>query len=269
MSDTRRVDFMDLEAQLADLAGALAFPPTPDLATAIGTRLRAPASRPIPFRRSMRRSLLLAAALTLLVVGGAFAVRLGLDLLNIRFGPVPTIVPTPTAVGASPAASLPLGASLLLGERATLDEVLGISSFRVLVPGPLGAPDSVYVGGANLRGQVAFVYAPRENLPLAGLLGGAGLLITQARGEIDQGLVDKLIDADLTNVRTLELDGAPAVWISGRPHIFWYVAPDGQVIEDSRRFVGDTLAWERDGVLYRIEGNMSLAVALEIAASMR
>ena len=30
-----------------------------------------------------------------------------------------------------------------------------------------------------------------------------------------------------------------------------------------------TLAWERDGILYRIEGDITLARALEIATSMR
>ncbi len=53
------------------------------------------------------------------------------------------------------------------------------------------------------------------------------------------------------------------------PHVFWYLAPSGAVIEDSRRLVGDTLVWERDGVLYRIEGAISRAQALAIARSMR
>ena len=275
MSDTHRVDFMDLEAQLADLAGALAFPPTPDLAKAVGARLRVPATGPIPFRRSMRRSLLLAAALTILVVGGVLAARYGLELLDIRFGPVPTMTPAPSAAGPTPAASAPVGASLLLGQRVTLEDVLALSSMRVLVPAELGPPDLIYAGGAILRGQIAFLYAPRADLPLSGLLGGAGLLITQARGELDTGLVQKLLDTELATVQFVDVGGGPGVqaargvWISGGPHVFWYLAPDGQVIEESRRFVGDTLAWERDGVLYRIEGNVALERALEIAESMR
>lgn len=63
--------------------------------------------------------------------------------------------------------------------------------------------------------------------------------------------------------------GAPGLWISGAPHVFWYLAPDGEFINESRRLVGDTLAWERDGVLYRIEGDITLERALEIAVSMR
>lgn len=82
----------ELKSRLADLATALAFPPTPDLAAAVGSRLRATseagASRPrlLPLTRSLRRSLLLAAALALLVVGGALAVRIGLEFLSIELG---------------------------------------------------------------------------------------------------------------------------------------------------------------------------------------
>jgi hypothetical protein len=65
------------------------------------------------------------------------------------------------------------------------------------------------------------------------------------------------------------VNGAPGLWISGAPHIFWYLTPDGEFIDESRRMVGDTLAWERDGILYRIEGAISLERALEIAVSMR
>ena len=97
----------------------------------------------------------------------------------------------------------------------------------------------------------------------------AGLLVTQNRGEPDSGLAHK-------DRRHQPRDG-PArghrrftgLWISGAPHLFWYLAPDGTFIQESRRVVGDTLAWERDGMLYRIEGAITLERALEIARSMR
>ena len=54
-----------------------------------------------------------------------------------------------------------------------------------------------------------------------------------------------------------------------RHTMFWYLAPDTSMIKESRRLVGDTLVWERDGMLYRIEGAISKARALEIAESMR
>lgn len=264
----------DLDARLADLATALAFPPTPDLAGAVAARLRAapaPAgavgARPRlrPFGRSVRRSLLLAAALALLVVGAALAVRYGLELLSIEFGPVPTASPP------APSAPAPgtTGTTLRLGQPLALEQVAAEAPFEVLVPAALGAPDAVYLGDIVLRGQVALVYAPRDDLPASNLLGGAGLLVTQNRGEPDAGLANKLADAGLATVEPVDVTGAPGVWISGKPHVFWYLAPDGSAIEESRRLVGDTLAWERDGILYRIEGAITLSRALEIAGSMR
>ena len=261
----------ELEARLADLATVLAFPTTPDLATAVGSRLRAPAGavglrqRPRVIRRSVRRSLLLAAALALLVVGGAFAVRFGLELLSIEFGPVPSMAsPSPSA---QPPGSI--GAGLRLGQPLALERAGAAAPFEILLPAALGQPDAVYLGDVALRGQVALVYAPRDDLPASDLLGGAGLLVTQNRGQPDHGLARKLVQAGLATVEPVDVNGATGVWISGSPHVFWYLAPDGSVIEDSRRLVGDTLAWERDGVLYRIEGAITLAHALEIARSMR
>jgi hypothetical protein len=268
----------DLEARLADLGTALAFPVTPDLAALVGARLHAPDTDrvaivpPRALRRSLPRALLLAAALALLVVGAAFAVRFGLELLSIETGPLPTSLPSPGAsADPSPGSTTSghPGAGLGLGLLVDLDEARTLAPFPVLVPADLGPPDAVYIGGAALRGQVALVYAARDDLPASDLLGGAGLLVTQNRGGVDDGLASKLADAKLATVESVEVDGAPGVWISGQPHVFWYFDPSGAAIEDSRRLVGDTLAWERDGILYRIEGAIDLERALAVATSMR
>ena len=266
-----RGSMTELEAALDDLATALAIPPTPDLATTVGARLRAPGRVPSPprvVRRSLRRSLLLAAALVLLIVGGAVAVRLGLDLLSVETGPIPSPVPSPVATAGADA-SRPPGSTLGLGAARSLDEVRTDAPFTVSIPAALGPPEAVYVGGADLRGQVAFVYAARDDLPSSPTLGGAGLLITQNQGAPDDGLAHKLVDMGVATIDAVTVDGARGLWISGEPHVFWYLAPDGAVIQESRRLVGDTLVWERDGVLYRIEGSIPLARAMEVAASMR
>jgi hypothetical protein len=269
------MEYDQLETQLADLATALAFPRTPDLATAVGSRLRTPTgqvgARPrlLPLPRSLRRSLLLAAALALLIVGGAFAVRFGLELLSIETGPIPTEPPASARPSASPLPPGALGVSLGLGRRLSFDEVDAAADFDVLAPGALGEADAVYVNDVALLGQVAFVYAPREDLPASSLLSGAGLLVTQNQGRADAGLAHKIVDTSLATIEPVDVDGAPGLWISGAPHLFWYLGPDGTFINESRRLVGDTLAWERDGILYRIEGDITLSQALEIARSMR
>jgi hypothetical protein len=279
----------ELESALRDLGSVVDMPPTRDLATAVGDRLRAMATagpmpsamapttiepRRLPVIRSVRRSLLLAAAIAILVVGAALGVRFGLDLLEIEFGPVPSISVPPASV-ASPGASarptprIDAGARLSLGSVSTLEEAAADADFPLLVPDVLGPPDEVYMGGSALRGQVAFGYRPRADMPKQGLLAGLGLLVTQNRGEFDQGMVHKLIDTELGIVVPVDVDGAPGFWMAGAPHVFWYFAPDGTIIQESERRVGDTLAWERDGILYRIEGAASKERAVEIARSMR
>ncbi len=233
-----------------------------------------PFTRRRPVVRSLRRSLLLAAAITLLLVGGALGVRFGLQLLEIDFGPLPSPTASSStaaspAAGVTPRASIDAGARLGLGLPSTFDEAASAAGFPLLIPANLGPPDEVYVGGTALRGQVAFGYRPRADLPAQDLLGGLGLLITQNQGRLDEGLVRKLVDMQAGVVVSVEVDGAPGVWVAGEPHMFWYLDPDGQVIQGSERQVGDTLAWQRDGILYRIEGAGSMDRAMEIARSMR
>ena len=271
----------NIEAALADLAMALELPPTPDLATATAARLRAtsaPASTPptprateprrLPVIRSLRRSLLLAAAIALLVVGVALGLSYGLGLLSIDFGTVPS---PSTSVRPSPGVAVEdgIGSRLGLGDASSLDQVLVRSDIHVQVPARLGRPDEVYVGGPALRGQIAFIYRAREDLPRSDLLDGAGLLVTQNVGRYDQRLGGKLIGSGVTTIEPVDVDGASGYWISGEPHMFWYLAPDGTMLDEGDRRVGDTLVWERDGVLYRIEGAVGRARALEIARSMR
>lgn len=267
-----------LESALIDLSMAIQLPPTPDLASAVGARLRErplafPTRRPVwpNLRRSLRRSVLLAAVISILVVGAALGFRLGLDLLSIDFGPAPPVLPSASASATAATATdaTSPGAGLGLGTVESIEDARARVTFPVLVPSVLDLPDAVYVGGPGLRGQLAFVYRERDGLPASTLLDGAGLLVTQNPGMADERLGGKLLGAGLTTVEAVVVDGAPGYWISGEPHMFWYLAVDGSFIEDSRRLVGDTLVWERDGVLYRIEGAVSKTRALEIAESMR
>jgi hypothetical protein len=162
-----------------------------------------------------------------------------------------------------------LGVALGLGTRSTLDAVSADADFPILTPADLGPPDAVFRGGDTLRGQIAFVYAPRPGIPASELLGGAGLLVTQNRGDVDEGLANKLVDSGLGRVTQLKVGSDGGYWFFGQPHVFWYIAEDGSVVEDSRRRVGNTLVWQHGDVLYRIEGDIDQDAALEIANSLR
>lgn len=282
-----------LDAALGELGMLVDWPPTPDLAARVTERLGAArptavSSEPArvagrPIKRSLPRALLLAAAIALLLAGAVLGVRFGLDLLSIEFGPPPPSAsphagaPSPSvsegasvgSPGVSVSPGSPTGTGLGLGRPATLEAASAGAGFPVLVPAELGPPDAVYQGDAARRGQIAFVYAPRDDLPASELLEGAGLLVTQARGRADEGLVSKIVDSGRGDVERVVVGGDEGYWFHGAPHWFWYVRPDGSIIEESRRFVGDTLVWQRGDVLYRIEGELELEQALALAASMQ
>jgi hypothetical protein len=217
-----------------------------------------------PVLRSLRRSVLVAAAIALLVAGAALGVRLGLDLLRIEFAQPPSASPTDV-----PSPGADLGLRRELGTAVTFDEARAAADFPLLVPDALGPPDEVYLGRAPLRDQIAFLYDSRPGLPASALLDAAGLLVTQTHGSTDPRLAGKLVNAEGAVVEPVSIGGADGYWFAGPPHVFWYLAPNGSDIVESRRQVGNTLVWERDGILYRIEGAISKDRALEIATSMR
>jgi hypothetical protein len=178
---------LDLEGALADLAAALEFPPTPDLAAAVAARLdEAPAGAPARTRRRLaglsgwRRlavaglALVLLAAAVLVASPGtreAVARRLGLRGVEVELGG-----PPPPTVTTRPGERLDLG----LGERVTLEEARRRVGFPVLVPGAAGfrQPAAVYVNGNEpIGGRVDLVYRARPGLA-ASPFTDVGLLVT-------------------------------------------------------------------------------------------
>ena len=55
--------------------------------------------------------------------------------------------------------------------------------------------------------------------------------------------------------------------LSGEPHEVMFVGPNGTVVEPGY-LAGTVLLWTRGKVTYRLEGNLSLASALELARSV-
>lgn len=280
-----------LEAALADLADAVAFPTaSPDFAARVTARIAAAEAAPaapapwwrraflgaapagVPLRRPVRRALLVAIALVLLVAAVAGALGLGLPGIRLILGPAP--VPTPTATVppsgpvASPAASLAPGATRGLGQPVAVADVAARAAFPIRFPtDPLvGAPDAAWIDPTKAN-QVSLVWRPRPELPPT-LDPGVGLLLGQFNGRLDEGFITKSIDTG-TRVERLRVSGNDAFWISGNPHFFFYQGPDGQVVQDGRRWVGDTLLWSDGATTYRLETALGRDAAIRIAESLR
>jgi hypothetical protein len=268
---------LDLDGALADLAAALEFPATPDLAGAVAARLdEAPAPGPARARRGRlasrpgwRRLAVAALVAVLLAAAGlvaspgtreAVARRLGLRGVGVELGG-----PTPTTVTTRPGERLDLG----LGERVTLAEARRRVGFRVLVPGAAGfrQPAAVHVNqAAPPGGRVDLVYRSRAGLP-ASPFTDVGLLVTEFQGRPTPQFIKKV--AVLGMVEAVTVGGEPGYWFSGEPHFFTYQDARGGVHEEQTRLAGNTLIWQRGDLTLRLEGQISRQEALAIAESLR
>jgi hypothetical protein len=257
----------DLEEQLTGLGSELEWPPTPafhlPLRADVVTFGRRPES---PFRQN--RWALAAAAVLLIVVTlltytpSRDAIAGWLDVhTNIHLVPHP---PTP-----SPLPPGPLGERLNLGDRTTLDGAQTAVTWKVHVPSSLGQPDAVFLKrppSGPSGGEVTLVYAQRPDIKPTALT-GVSVLVTEARGAVNETFFGKMLGPDST-VEDVSVGGHKGYWISGTPHDFAFTDANGNFYTETMRLATNTLVFDDNGTVVRIEGDMTKAQALQIATSL-
>lgn len=250
-----------IERALADLAGRLGYPPTPDLAVAVRARLTDRSGRRERRRAAWRWAGATAAAAVLLI-GAVIVLSPGArtavgDRIGLRGGVEISFVPSVTPP--------PEPNQLPFGERSTLGEARNRATFGVFLPDPTewGLPDEVYFDTAPPGGRVTLVYRPRAALPEVGD-SAVGLLLTEFRGALDQVLMQKNIGPG-TVVERVSVRGMTGLWIGGRPHLLIFRGANGQIAEDQSRLAGNTLWWQQDGLIFRLETALDRDGAIRIA----
>jgi hypothetical protein len=245
----------ELELELRELR--IEWPETPDIASAVQGRLAAPPRRRAWFDRPAWQLAVAATALIVAVVMAIPPARAAvLDFLGFGSVRITREEPRPSR----------LGQALVLGDPVTLERAR--RALSVVVPEALGQPDAVYLYDQPVMGpRVDLVYRGREGIPVSSNT-GVGLLITEFRA-VTTPVIEKSAGSGAT-VERLEVDGDPAYFISGAPHGFAYVNPEGDANFEEQRLAGNTLLVERsDGILLRIEADISRDRAVEIAESVR
>jgi hypothetical protein len=277
MDGLRSMSDDELAKALGSLASAVAWPQPglapdgPDLATSV--RARIVAGQPRTARRGwfsfapVRRSLVLAVVVLVVLAAVAGAVAFGVPGIRLIFGD-PGGTPPPAVATPAPAptgSEAPAGSSLDLGELVDADTASERAGFPVLLPADplLGAPDATYYSG---RDEVALVWAPTDALPPTAE-SDIGLLIMQFRGSVSPEPIGKIISSG-TTVEPVQI-GDGGYWISGDPHVFFYMSPDGQHIDEGRRWVGDALIWQDGELTYRIETSLGKDAAIRMAESFQ
>ena len=265
MAELRRASDVELERALRDVGRRYPYPPTPNLASRVRSRITAgPVAQPRRFElwRDPRR-LALAAAVLLVLLGAAALINpVTRDAIAHFFhvrGVIVNRVP-------SPAPSVSSSTPLDLGRLTTLEQAQSAVKFNIAVPPALGAPDAVYVASGPPGGEVALAYTPRPGIPMVKQT-GLGLLITEFRGDLNRDFITKEVGPGTTLEQT-SVNGDPGWWIAGEPHTIVIQGSAGNGQLESLRLAANTLIWEHAGVTYRIESGLSKAEAFRIAAGL-
>ena len=251
-------------------ARAFDYPPTPDLVSAVRSRLvTAP---PRGGTRLAVPRLAWAAGLALIAVAGAFAVAMlassgardaVADFLGLSVeGEQITILPTPR----SGETATPFPTPRALETYATpvpFDSLPVAAGFTPVLPSGAGAPSSSFVADFAGLKVVIFQYE-RFDLWQVRLTG-------QDFGKSVGGIFEKgLFTKESRVLEELTVNLQPAYWISNGSHIVRVVDARGTVVAGSERTVDrNTLVWRSaTGINYRLETDLTRDEALEIARTL-
>lgn len=236
----------DVERALAEVATAVDWPRTPELAAAVERRL---AAEPAPHRRRFARPLAVALAVAVAALGALLALSPGarsafLEIFGIEGATVVRLEELPPVEAVAREA--------ILGRRVALDAP---AVRRVPVPRGAGRPGAAYV---HESGMVTLVWSSG---------GRPRLLLSAVRGRRSEWILKKAGGGG-TTVREVDVDGADGLFLTGRPHYFAFVTADGREWGGEFALARDVLLWNDGATLYRLEGELSLEEALELARSL-
>jgi hypothetical protein len=217
----------------------LAYAPVPTTGTALD-RLRARAADTFVRRRRQTVVILTAVLLALLAappVRAAVADWFAFAGIIVRDDPAPSGSPAPPPP--------------TVGPTTTLADAKKLVAFDPVVPSALGRPTGVEVS------------ADRRVLSMSWADGADGVI------RLDQfdGRLDFAFAKTTPGVRFTDVAGSSALWFD-QPHDIVVLNKDGTSRTETARRAGHTLVWEHDATTLRLEGEISLERAVEIAASV-
>ncbi len=132
----------------------------------------------------------------------------------------------------------------------SLPEAAALVGFPVSVPAELGEPDGVEV--ADDRRMVSMSWTTDE----------AGVVrLDQFDGRLDYSIAKTVPDVSYASV-----NGSDALWFDDA-HEVTLLRADGSPVTHEPRLAGHTLIWQDGATTLRLEGDLSLGRAIEIAES--
>ena len=178
-------------------------------------------------------------------------------------------VPGVTVTHGDPSASRPplsTSPNLGMGSPVTLAQAQQAVPFRIREPADPGIAEPAEVlldRTPSAVTAVTLVYPPGTGLPRAAET-GAGALLSEFRGTFDNVIFQKIVYS-VPGARRTTVRGAAALWVSGPQDL---ILGAGDSAPFSARRSANSLLWVRAGVTYRLEAEVSLTRAVEIASSV-
>ena len=257
------LDDRELEAALVDVGRRLAYP-RGEIWPAVRSRI---AERPRRWWQLDLPAYAPAVATVAFILGLALVIAADVPAMARQILRIPgvQIVQVPKSAAPTPAASATPPTSF--GTPTTLAQA-HVEVGAVAPSDPLlGTPDEVYLAGASALRRAILVYRVRSGIPVSPQA-GVSALVVEFRGSLDQNLVGKAAGPG-TVVEQVSVGDGSGFWLSGSPHQFFYLDEHGNFVQESLRLAGNTLVWQSNGMIYRLEAEVSKDVALRIAASFR
>jgi hypothetical protein len=251
----------DLEADLQDVSRHLAIVEDPGLPARVSAALAAEPHGARPIRRH-RRAILAAAAVAIVGTGWTAAPALA-EWWRTRVGGI-EIRRTPDRPPATSPPSADLGAALGLGRRTTLAELRAAGGLGLRKLSGRD-PSQVWVGDVDGIRVVSLVYEPTATSPAT--VSGVGVLLQQFASPMAAPALMMKGAGPGTRVEDVSVRGARGVWLEGGHGIV--LRADGDALFAPARLAANTLAWEVDGVTYRLESALDQEAALGLARSIR
>lgn len=250
----------EFEKQLIDISKGMDYPPTPDIAGFVSSRLplaRSPRLISKTWAWSLTIVLILISSLLLIPPARAAILEfIQIGIVRIFPQPIePTAEATQTAIPETPTPISPLPFLETIAGKTTLEDAQEQVTYPILLPTypvDIGEPDYVFV--QNAEGNMTILVWLDPQNPQAVLL---SLHFVPA----GSWAIEKVRP---TTLEETTVNGVRAIWTVG-PYPLRFTDGD---LEFTRFINGNVLIWADDTVTYRLETDMSLEEAIQIAESL-
>lgn len=147
--------------------------------------------------------------------------------------------------------------------RDTIAGWFGLDGVRIERRQDVDPPGATSTLSPSVDGDVSGLPGPGDSREVT--VDGRVVLVSVIEGVLTDEVLVKTLGPD-TDIVEVAVGNAPGLWISGAPHELAYLSPDGTIA--FQRVAGNTLLWQDDQMIGRLEGFEFVDDAIEFAIEL-